>query len=505
MHATLDQEQASSDEVDQRRGTTEAAIDGGQGVGGLRKSDDAGERNEGARTRPSKGSSRRDALQEGTMADASTSGNVSPELLKVAERAKREPEARFNSLAHLIDVAALRRAYDRVRKDAAVGVDGMTKEQYGQDLEARLANLHERLKTKRYRHQPIRRVHIPKDNGKTRPIGISTIEDKIVQDSIREVLEAVYEQEFQDCSFGFRPGRRAHDALRVIDRAAIRGQANWILEADIVSFFDSVDRRQLMEMIDQRVPDGSLQQLIGKCLNVGVLDGVSLSSPGEGTTQGSILSPLLGNIYLHYVLDVWFEHEVRPRLHGEAVLVRYADDFVIGFERQDDAERMMAVLPKRMARFGLTLHPDKTRLLEFRRPPKNQSRGKGPGSFDFLGFTVQWRRSKTGSWSIAFTTRRDRLARAIKLVADWCRRHLHLPVKEQHVALVRRIQGHMNYFGVAGNIRSVQRLVFHAKRAWRKWLSRRSQRARISWARFSELEKRFPLPTPRVMVSTWIT
>ena len=439
------------------------------------------------------------------MPDASTSDHVSPELLKVAERAKREPGARFHSLAHLIDVAALRRAYDRVRKNAAVGVDGITKEQYGQGLEARLADLHDRLKTKRYRHQPIRRVHIPKDNGKTRPIGISTIEDKIVQDSIREVLQAVYEQDFHEHSFGFRPGRRAHDALRVIDRAAIRGHANWILEADIVSFFDSVDRRQLIEMIDQRVPDGSLQQLIGKCLNVGVLDGESFSSSDEGTTQGSILSPLLGNIYLHYVLDLWFEREVRLRLQGHAILVRYADDFVIGFEREDDAVRVMEVLHKRMARFGLTLHPDKTRLLDFRRPPKDQTRGKGPDSFDFLGFTVQWRRSQKGTWSIAFTTRRDRLSRAIKLAADWCRRHRHLPVKEQHVALVRRIQGHMNYFGVTGNVRNITRLVFHAKRAWFKWLNRRSQRGGVTWERFSELEKRFPMPTPRIVVRLWAT
>jgi len=437
------------------------------------------------------------------MLDASTSKNLSPELLKVAERAKREPEARFHSLAHLIDVAALRRAYDRIRKDAAVGVDGMTKEAYGQELEARLANLHERLKSKRYRHQPIRRVHIPKDNGKTRPIGISTIEDKIVQDSIREVLEAVYEQEFHDCSFGFRPGRRAHDALRVIDRAVLHGRANWILEADIVSFFDSVDRRQLMEMIDQRVPDGALQQLIGKCLNVGILDGESVATPDEGTTQGSILSPLLGNIYLHHVLDLWFEREVRPRLRGQASLVRYADDFVIGFEHQDDAERVMEVLHKRMGRYGLTLHPDKTRLLDFRRPPKDQTRGKGPGSFNFLGFTVLWRRSLKGTWSMAFNTRRERLARAIKLVTDWCRSHRHFSVKEQHVALVRRIQGHMNYFGVTGNVRSIQRLVFHAKRAWRKWLGRRSQRGTIRWERFLEIEKRFPLPTPRIMVPLW--
>jgi RNA-directed DNA polymerase len=437
------------------------------------------------------------------MTDASTSETMSPELLKVAERAKREPGARFHSLAHHIDVAMLRRAYDRIRRDAAVGVDGTTKAQYGQNLEARLEDLLERLKTQQYRHQPIRRVQIPKDNGKTRPIGISTIEDKLVQDSIREVLQAVYEPVFHDNSFGFRPGRRAHDALRVIDRAAIAGAANWILEADIVSFFDRIDRRRLMEMLDERVPDGALQRLIGKCLSVGILDGEFLTSPDEGTTQGSILSPLLGNVYLHHVLDHWFEHEVRPRLQGRAVLVRYADDFVIGFEREEDARRVMEVLHKRMAKYGLTLHPDKTRLLDFRRPPKDQTSGKGPGSLDFLGFTIFWRRSLTGTWSVAFKTRRARLGRAIRLVYDWCRSHRHLPVKEQHAALKRRLDGHMNYFGVSGNTRSLHRLIFHAKRAWFKWLGRRSQHGRISWEHFVAIERRFPLPVPRIRVSLW--
>lgn len=437
------------------------------------------------------------------MTDASTSENMSPELLKVAERARREPAATFHSLAHLIDVAMLRRAFDRIRKDAAVGVDGMTKEQYGQDLEVRLADLIERLKTKRYRHQPIRRVQIPKDNGKTRPIGISTIEDKIIQDSVREVLQAVYEPVFHENSFGFRPGRRAHDALRVIDRAAIGGAANWLVEADIVSFFDRIDRRRLMEMLDERVPDGALQRLVGKCLNVGILDGESISTPDEGATQGSILSPLLGNIYLHHVLDLWFENEVRPRLQGRAVLVRYADDFVIGFEREEDARRVLEVLHKRMAKYGLTLHPDKTRLLDFRRPSRDQTRGKGPDSIDFLGFTIFWRRGLTGSWSVAFKTRRARLGRAIRLVYEWCRSHRHLSVKEQHVALTRRIVGHMNYFGVSGNTRSLHRLIFHAKRAWFKWLGRRSQRGRISWDRFVAIERRFPLPGPRIRIALW--
>src|SRR3990172_2752474 len=240
------------------------------------------------------------------MTDALTSETMSPELLRVVERARREPEGRFHSLAHLIDVPALERAYHRMRKDAAVGVDGITKEQYGQELEANLQDLHARMKAKRYRHQPIRRVHIPKAGGKTRPIGISAFEDKLVQDALREVLEAIYEQDFRDCSYGFRPKRSAHDAIRTLDRIVHRGEVSWILEADVVSFFDSLDRKKLKKMLETRVADGSLLRLIGKCLQVGVLDGAELSASETGTAQGSVLSPLLGNVYLHYALDLWF-------------------------------------------------------------------------------------------------------------------------------------------------------------------------------------------------------
>jgi RNA-directed DNA polymerase len=437
------------------------------------------------------------------MSDASTSGHMSPELLKVAERAKREPEGRFHSLAHLVDVPALERAYHRQRKEAAVGVDGITKEQYGQDLEVRLQALHERLKSKRYRHQPIRRVHIPKDGGKTRPIGIAAFEDKVVQDAVREVLEAIYEQDFVAGSYGFRPGRSAHDALRALNRTVYQGEVSWILEADIVSFFDSVDRTALMEMLQIRVADGSLLRLIGKCLHVGVLDGGEYSEPDRGTTQGSVISPILGNVYLHYVLDLWFEREVKPRLRGRAILLRYADDFAIGFERQDDAQRVMDVLPRRVERFGLTLHPDKTRLLCFRRPPEDQTGGKGPATFDFLGFTLYWRRTQRGRWELAFKTRTSRLRRSIQAVVDWCRRHRHLPVKVQHVALTRRIEGHINYFGVNGNLRSLRLLIEETKWSWFKWLCRRSQRSRLTWKRFDELLKRFPLPRPRVAVQIW--
>ena len=437
------------------------------------------------------------------MANASTLGSMSPELLKVVERAQREPEGRFHSLAHLIDVPALERAYQRTRKDAAVGVDGVMKEQYGQALEANLQDLHARMKAKRYRHRPIRRVHIPKEQGKTRPIGISAFEDKLVQDAVREVLEAIYEQDFLDCSYGFRPGRSAHDAVRTLDQIVHRGEVSWILEADLVSFFDSVDRKKLKKMLELRVADGSLLRLIGKCLHVGVLDGAELSAPETGTAQGSVLSPLLGNVYLHYVLDLWFETEVKPRLRGRATLIRYADDFVIGFEHEEDARRVVAVLGKRLGRFGLTLHPDKTRLLPFRRPPAGQKSGKGSASFDFLGFTLYWARSRSGRWGMACKTRRASLRRAIQSVTDWCHRHRHLPVKEQHAALTRRLRGHFNYFGVSGNFRSLLLLVEATKRAWYKWLCRRSHRKRLNWERFADLLDQLPLPRPRITVRIW--
>jgi group II intron reverse transcriptase/maturase len=278
---------------------------------------------------------------------------------------------------------------------------------------------------------------------------------------------------------------------------------SWILEADIVSFFDSLDRKKLKEMLEVRVADGSLLRLIGKCLHVGVLDGVELSTSESGTAQGSVLSPLLGNVYLHYVLDLWFEQEVKPRLRGRATLIRYCDDFIIGFEQEDDARRVMGLLGKRLGRFELALHPDKTRLLPFRRPPVGQMGGKGPATFDFLGFTLYWARTRKGRWGMFCKTRSASLRRIIQSVYDWCRRHRHLSVKAQHAALTRRIQGHFNYFGVSGNFRSLLLVVEQAKRFWYKWLCRRSQRKRLTWERFADLLRDFPLPRPRITVRIW--
>ncbi|HEU0035736.1 MAG TPA: reverse transcriptase domain-containing protein [Kofleriaceae bacterium] len=283
-----------------------------------------------------------------------------------------------------------------------------------------------------------------------------------------------------------------------------RGHANYIVEADIVSFFDSIDRKMLMEMLRERIADERLMRLVGKCLHVGILDGGEFLEPSEGTAQGSSLSPLLGNVYLHHVLDLWFEREVRPHLKGNSALVRYADDFVLCFEHEADAADVWSILEQRFKTFGLSLHPKKTRSFVFR-PPSKGGQGGGP-TFDFLGFTVHWKPTRFGNaWRVAFRTRGARLRRAINAASEWCRRHRHDPVEEQHQALTRKLVGHYNYFGVNGNIEALERLKYVVTRAWKKWLDRRSQRARMNWKRFNELLRRYPLPTPTIRVRIWGT
>ena len=442
-------------------------------------------------------------LREGNASAAQTAEVASTGLPEVRELARQNPKLRFKALAHLLTVGLLGVAFGKLRRDAAVGVDGVSVEQYEGGVAQNLRDLHEKLKAGRWRHQPIRRVHIPKGEGKTRPIGVSCVEDKVVQQALRSVLEGIWEQDFLDCAYGFRPGRGAHDALRAFDRMATSGGANWVLEADIQAFFDSIDRKLLMEMLRRRVEDGRILRLVGKCLHVGVLDGEQYTEPDEGTVQGSVISPLLGNIYLHCVLDEWFAKEVRPRLRGRAQLVRYADDFIIGFERQDDAECVMRVLGQRMGRFGLRLHPDKTRLVPFVRPKLGTKNVTKTATFDFLGFTVYWLRNKRGGWRLNMKTRRARLRRAVQAIQDFCRRQRHRSVEEQHKGLCRRLQGHYNYFGVNGNFAALAVLAQLTRAAWHKWLNRRSQRSRMTWERFEELLLRFPLPPPAIRVQLW--
>lgn len=421
--------------------------------------------------------------------------NVSTKLQRIAELAKKAPKMVLTTLAHHIDVEFLAEAYRRTRKDGATGVDGRTAAEWAAALGGNLQSLHDRFKTGTYRAPPVRRAHIPKGDGsRTRPIGIPTFEDKVLQRAVTMVLEAVYEQEFLDCSYGFRPGRSAHQALQQLWEGMTEMGGGVVLEADIQGFFDNLVPGHLRSFLDQRVRDGVIRRAIDKWLKAGVLEEGHVTHPDTGTPQGGVISPLLANIYLHEVLDKWFETEVRPRLHGGAFLIRYADDFVIVFSSESDARRVLDVLTKRFAKYGLTLHPDKTRLVPFDRPRGGvASSGTRPGTFDLLGFTHYWGRSFRGWWIVKRQTARSRLSRALKRVNAWCRGHRHLPVAEQQKALNRKLRGHYGYYGITTNFPALRRFKEEVQCIWRKWLNRRSQRARMHWDRFHLLLRRYPL------------
>jgi group II intron reverse transcriptase/maturase len=319
-------------------------------------------------------------------------------------------------------------------------------------------------------------------------------------------LEAVYEQDFLDCSYGFRPRRSAHQALEAFRQQAMSMGGGWVVEVDIRKFFDTLDHARLRELLQRRVRDGVLLRLLGKWLNAGVLEDGAITVPERGTPQGGVISPLLANIYLHYVLDVWFEQEVKPRLKGRAFLVRYADDFVMGFACEEDARRVLEVLPKRFGKYGLALHPDKTRLVPFRRPsqrPGTKESGPQPGTFDLLGFTHYWGRSRRGAWVIKRQTASNRFGRAVTKIAAWCRKFRHWPVIMQHGRLSQMLRGHDAYFGITGNFSMLQKLRFEVGRVWRKWLARRRRAGRLPWDHFNRLLERYPLPPARVVHSVY--
>lgn len=435
------------------------------------------------------------------MSETLSSGNNSTKLAQIAELARKHPERVFSSLHHVIDVALLREAFRLTRKDAATGVDGLSAEEYGRDLEENLASLVTRFRKGTYYAPPVKRVHIPKGDGRTRPIGLPTIEDKVLQRAVAMVLGAIYEQDFHSGSYGFRPGRSAHDALQAVWDATMRVGGGWVLEVDIRAFFDTLDHGALRGFLDKRVSDGVLRRAIDKWLKAGVFESGVVTHPDEGTPQGGVVSPVLANVYLHEVLDLWFEREVKPRLQGDATLVRYADDFVIIFEWEADARRVMEVLPKRFGKYGLTLHPEKTKLLKFTRP--RPTRGKdddddGPGSFDFLGLTHHWRRSRKGTMVVSQRTMRARFTRGMARIRQWCREHRHLPIAQQHRLLATKLRGHYNYYGLTGNHDALARFALEVRRAWQKWLARRSQRANTRWDHFQRTLRRYPLPSPRV-------
>lgn len=441
------------------------------------------------------------------MGETSGSQTVCTKLERIAKLAKDAPEMVLSTLAHHIDLDWLREAYRRTRKDGARGVDGQSAEQYALNLEENLRSLLERAKSGAYRAPPVRRVHIPKGDGsQTRPIGIPTFEDKVLQRAVAMVLEAVYEQDFLGSSYGFRPGRSAHQALEVLRDQTMEMGGGWVVEVDIRKFFDTIDHRHLMEILHHRVRDGVLLRLVSKWLQAGVQEAGEMSHPEAGTPQGGVISPLLANVYLHEVLDKWFERDMRPQLQGCGFIVRYADDFVMVFSCEQDARRVLEVLPERFGNYGLTLHPDKTRLIEFRRParksPAEKRNGDGgtgrPGTFDLLGFTHYWARSRKGNWVVKRKTAADRFRRALVRIKEWMKRHRHEAPAQQQQSLAQKLRGHFGYFGITGNADAISRFREEVVSMWRAWLGRRSQRAYMTWERFHELLKRYPLPAARV-------
>ena len=433
---------------------------------------------------------------EGKMPGTPSLETISTRLPRIAKLAREMPGVALRTLAQHIDIACLREAYRRTRKDGAVGGDRQTAEQYAEALERNLQSRRDRAKSGTYSAPPVRRVHLPKGDGSpVRPIGVPTFEDQILQRAVTMILETVYEQAFLACSYGFRPGRSAHQALAVLREGLMTMGGGWVLEVDIRSFFDTLAHGQLRAILRKRGHDGVLLRLIGKWLHAGVREDGEVTYPDAGPPQGGVSSPLLANIFLHEVLDTWFENEGQPRLRGRAVLVRYADDVTAVFSLEEDARRVWAVLPKGFTRYGLTLHPEKPPLIACRRPSgADRDATARPKSFDMLGFTPGGTRSLRGYWVIKRQTAQDRLSRALRAIAQWCRQHRHAPVSWQHAVLSRKLRGHYSYYGITGNSVTITRFRHAVRTQWRKWLNRRGGRAHMSWPQFHRLAARYLLP-----------
>jgi RNA-directed DNA polymerase len=424
------------------------------------------------------------------------------DINRIATLAKEDPTRKFYSIAHLITEERLTEKFWKLRKDSSAGIDGVVHAQYAENVEENIRQLHRRLVENKYQAQPLRRVYIPKEDGKQRPISIPVLEDKLVQSVAVDLLNAIYEQDFFDCSYGFRPGRSQHQALDEIGKVICTRPTSWVLELDIKAYFDSIVRENLSEMVRRRVTDGSMLRWIGKWINVGAIDDGKLIMSETGTGQGQPISPLLANVYLHHILDEWFEEEVKPRLRGEAHEIRYADDAILCFQYREDAEKVLEVLPKRFAKFGLTLHPEKTRLIAFGRFAQGEAKKRGerkPDTFDFLGFTHICARSRQGKFTVHVKTIDKRLRRGLKSIADWCKEHRHDPVSEQQKTLNAKLRGHYQYYGRRTNHGSIRRFYREVCGIWRKWLNRRTRGNPLTWEKFYKVLRQNPLLTPRIM------
>jgi RNA-directed DNA polymerase len=436
----------------------------------------------------------------------STQGTSSPlpavtRLDRIATQAREYPEMVFTTLAHHLDEVMLERAFWKLNPRSAPGIDRVTWEAYQRELETNLEVLHEKLVSGTYRPQPVVRRWIPKSKGKLRPLGLPALEDKIVQRATATLLEQIYEQDFWDFSYGFRPGRKPHDALHALREGLLRG-IHYVLDCDISSFFDNLRHDELLAILRKRVNDGRLLKLIERWLVAGIMDGKELVFPEKGSPQGSVISPLLANVYLHEVLDTWFETAVKAHCRGKVVLYRYADDFVIGCEREADARRIMEVLPKRFAKYGLSVNAEKTKLVSFRRPRRGydpKRHGPKPDTFSFLGFTHYWGKTRKGSYTIKRKTEGKRMFRTIRNLRQWCRANRHRPLPEQHTILCAKLRGHYQYYGVRCNSECLELVHYQLMRAWRYWLNRRGGRKKLNWQKYQRLLKAYPLPRPKIV------
>ena len=443
---------------------------------------------------------------EGNAASKTRAGHragqgASSALDRVREVAQQDTEARFTALLHHVTVDRLREAYRALRPKAAAGVDGVTWEAYGQDLESRLQDLHGRLHRGSYRAKPSRRVEIPKADGGLRLLGIASLEDKLLQRAVVEVLNAIYENDFLGFSYGFRPGRSPHHALDALTVAISRRKVSWVLDADIRGFFDSVDHDWLVKFLEHRVADKRVLRLIRKWLGAGVLEDRRWRPSEEGTPQGASVSPLLANVYLHYAFDLWAEQWRRRHARGEVIVVRYADDFIVGFQHRGDAERFLGELRDRLARFALELNASKTRLIEFGRyaAERRAKRGEGkPETFEFLGFTHICAKTNTGRFKVLRVTSKKRMRAKLREVKTSLKARRHLPIPEQGQWLGSVVRGHLNYYAVPDNSRAISAFRDQAIRHWLKALRRRSQKSRVTWQRMDRWQARW-IPPARIL------
>jgi len=420
---------------------------------------------------------------------------------RIAQAAEKHSGESLVSVAHHIDVQWMYCAYEWTRKDGAAGIDGVTAAEYEAGLWEKLHNLVELLKSGNYRAPPVKRVYIPKAGSRTekRPIGIPTYEDKILQRAIVMALEPILEREFYDFSYGFRPGKSAHHALNRLWKESMDMNGGYVIDMDISKYFDTIDHGLLREMLSRRVSDGVITRVVGKWLNAGVMDGDKRIYPQKGTPQGGVISPLLSNLFLHEVLDDWFVKAVKPLMKGKASMVRYADDAVIMCELKEDAERIYKVLGARFEKYGLKIHPEKTRLLDFTKPRDGQ--GKGNSSFAFLGFTHYWTKSRKGKWIVGRKTDSKRFQRAIRAINAWCKANRCQSMREQWEKLKQKITGHYAYYGISLNFRSISEFYERVQSVWKKWLNRRGWKGYQNWEQFADCLKDWPLPKPRIMHS----